>query len=86
MPATSMRRRTARRTGSCCRMCSNSRMGISASAALLLGIARQTFRLRLRELGLHVACSVEVAATGTGMGRGSIDLVGGRRRRATAIA
>jgi DNA-binding NtrC family response regulator len=30
-------------------------------AARLLGIARQTLRLRLRELGLHVARSVEVA-------------------------
>ena len=31
-------------------------------AARLLGIARQTLRLRLRELGLHVARSVEAAS------------------------
>ena len=35
-------------------------------AARLLGIARQTLRLRLRELGLHVARSVEVASPETG--------------------
>ncbi len=35
-------------------------------AARLLGIARQTLRLRLRELGLHVARFVEAAAPETG--------------------
>jgi DNA-binding NtrC family response regulator len=35
-------------------------------AARLLGIARQTLRLRLRELGLHVSRSVEVASPETG--------------------
>ena len=35
-------------------------------AARLLGIARQTLRLRLRELGLQVARSVEVAPLGKG--------------------
>jgi hypothetical protein len=35
-------------------------------AARLLGIARQTLRLRLRELGLQVARSVEVAPPGKG--------------------
>jgi DNA-binding protein Fis len=28
-------------------------------AARLLGIARQTLRQKLRDLGLHIACSVE---------------------------
>jgi hypothetical protein len=35
-------------------------------AARLLGIARQTLRLRLRELGLQVARSVEAASLETG--------------------
>ena len=35
-------------------------------AARLLGIARQTLRLRLRELGLHVARSVEAASPEAG--------------------
>jgi DNA-binding NtrC family response regulator len=36
--------------------------GSQQRAARLLGITRRTLRLRLQELGLHVACSVEAAS------------------------
>ncbi len=37
--------------------------GSQQRAARLLGITRRTLRLRLQELGLHMACSVEAAST-----------------------
>ena len=66
IPATSMRRLTAGRTGSCCPQVLEYTDGNQHRAARLLGIARQTLRLRLRELGLHVARSVEAAPPGKG--------------------
>jgi two-component system nitrogen regulation response regulator GlnG len=55
-------------------------------AARLLGIARQTLRLRLRELGLHVARSVEVAPPGKGWDDASSSwlVVGGDPHQAIA--
>jgi two-component system nitrogen regulation response regulator GlnG len=55
-------------------------------AARLLGIARQTLRLRLRELGLQVARSVEAASVETGWdeSRSSWSVVGGHSNQAIA--
>ena len=55
-------------------------------AARLLGIARQTLRLRLRELGLHVARSVEAASPETGWddAPSSWSVVGGDSHQAIA--
>ena len=44
-------------TGSCCRASWSSRGGSQQQAALLLGIARNTLRLKVRELGLSIARS-----------------------------
>jgi two-component system nitrogen regulation response regulator GlnG len=55
-------------------------------AARLLGVARQTLRLRLRELGLQVARSVEVASPETGWDDASAgwSVVGGDSHQAIA--
>jgi two-component system nitrogen regulation response regulator GlnG len=42
--------------------------GSQHQAARLLGIARQTLRLKLRDLGLHVAQSVEADDADAGQG------------------
>ncbi len=58
-PATSTRKRTVRWTGSCCPASWSTPAGNQQQAARLLGIARQTLRQKLRDLGLHVTHSVE---------------------------
>ena len=55
MPATCTRKRTARWIGCCCPASWEYTRGNQHGAALLLGIARQTLRLKLRDLGLS-AC------------------------------
>ena len=57
-PATCTRRPTGSWTGSCCPASWSTPAATSTRPPVLLGIARQTLRTKLRDLGLHVTHSV----------------------------